>query len=68
MGGCRIMNFFIKDHHFTRQISSISCSKNGMFLIMLEPTPDYNNEHLIFQKEEFHFTDEEILLIRSPSK
>lgn len=59
------MNIFIKDHHMTRKISRISGSKNGMILIVFEPTPDYVNEHLIFLKDELDITSKQILLLNS---
>jgi len=59
------MNLFLKDHHMTRQISRISGSTNGMILVMLEPTDDYINEHLIFLKDELVVTSKQILLLNS---
>jgi len=59
------MNFFIKDHHFTREISNISGRKNGMVLITLKPTSDYSNEHILFLKDELSLTSKQILLLNS---
>lgn len=59
------MNIFLKDHHMTRQISSISGSRDGMIMIMFKPTNDYVNEHLIFIKDELDVTSKQILLLNS---
>jgi len=59
------MNLFIKDHHMTRQISSISGSTNGMIMIVFEPTDDYPHDHLIFLKDELDVTSKQILLLNS---
>ena len=59
------MNLFLKDHHMTRHIQSISGSKQGAILITLKETPDYCNEHIIFIKDELDVTSKQILLLNS---
>jgi len=59
------MNLFIKDHHLTRQIRSISGSRDGLIMIMFNPTEDYCNEHILFFKDELNVTSKQILLLNS---
>jgi len=62
------MNFNIKDHHFTREIDTISGSQNGMILITFRPTGDFQCEHLIFLKDEIDSSTKDILLLDNPNK